>query len=87
MYLPTKKIGKNNPKADEIRADNAARQEWNRTVGVALVEKASEENILRIKKEKITEKNTTVYQNTELDAGKVPTDYQKCEGLFAGCDF
>ena len=25
----TKKIGKNNPKEAEIRADNAARQEWN----------------------------------------------------------
>lgn len=31
VYLPTKKIGKNNPKAEEIKADNAARQEWNRT--------------------------------------------------------
>lgn len=31
VYLPTKKIGKNNPKEDEIKADNAARQEWNRT--------------------------------------------------------
>ena len=29
VYLPTKKIGKNNPKAAEIEADNAARQEWN----------------------------------------------------------
>ena len=31
VYLPTKKIGRNNPKAEEIKADNAARQEWNRT--------------------------------------------------------
>ena len=38
VYLATKKIGKNNPKEAEIRADNAARQEWNRTVDVALVE-------------------------------------------------
>ena len=38
VYLATKKIGKNNPKAEEIKADNAARQEWNRTVDVALVE-------------------------------------------------
>ena len=29
VYLATKKIGKNNPKEAEIRADNAARQEWN----------------------------------------------------------
>ena len=27
VCLPTKKIGKNNPKAAEIEADNAARQE------------------------------------------------------------
>ena len=46
VYLATKKIGKNNPKAEEIKADNAARQEWNRTVDVALVEGVPEEDIL-----------------------------------------
>lgn len=56
VYLPTKKIGKNNPKAAEIRADNAARQEWNRTVDVALVEGVPEEEILKIKREEINEK-------------------------------
>lgn len=55
VYLATKKIGKNNPKAAEIRADNAARQEWNRTVDVALVEGVPEEDILKIKQEKITD--------------------------------
>lgn len=30
VYLPTKKIGKNNPKTAEIEADNAARQERNK---------------------------------------------------------
>ena len=55
VYLATKKIGKNNPKAEEIKADNAARQEWNRTVDVALVEGVPEENILKIKQEKITD--------------------------------
>ena len=29
VYLATKKIGKNNPKEAEIRADNVVRQEWN----------------------------------------------------------
>lgn len=52
VYLATKKIGKNNPKAEEIRADNAARQEWNRTVDVALVEGVPEEDILKVKQEK-----------------------------------
>ena len=56
VYLATKKIGKNNPKEAEIRADNAARQEWNRTVDVALVEGVPEKDILKIKQEKITDK-------------------------------
>ena len=54
--LATKKIGKNNPKEAEIRADNAVRQEWNRTVDVALVEGVPEEDILTVKREKITDK-------------------------------
>ncbi|WP_243174244.1 MobA/MobL family protein [Clostridium cadaveris] len=56
VYLATKKIGKNNPKAEEIKVDNATRQEWNRTVDVALVEGVPEEDILKIKQEKITDK-------------------------------
>lgn len=56
VYLATKKIGKNNPKEAEIQADNAARQEWNRTVDVALVEGVPEEDILTVKREKITDK-------------------------------
>lgn len=56
VYLATKKIGKNNPKAEEIKADNAVRQEWNRTVDVALVEGVPEEDILTVKREKITDK-------------------------------
>ena len=56
VYLPTKKIGKNNPKEAEIRADNAIRQEWNRAVDVALVEGVPEEKILKIKKEEISTK-------------------------------
>ena len=55
-YLPTKKIGKNNPKEAEIRADNAIRQEWNRAVDVALAEGVPEEKILKIKKEEISTK-------------------------------
>lgn len=37
VYLPTKKIGKHNPREEEIKADNAARQEWNRTADTALI--------------------------------------------------
>ena len=53
VYLPTKKIGKNNPKAAEIKADNAARQEWNQTADVALVSGVPEKKIIEIKHEDI----------------------------------
>ena len=51
IYLPTKKIGKNKPHAAEIEADNAARQEWNRTADMALLSGIEETKILEIKKE------------------------------------
>lgn len=53
VYLPTKKIGKNNPKAVEIEADNAARQDWNRTADMALVSGIAEAKIIEIKNEHI----------------------------------
>ena len=53
VYLPTKKIGKNNPKAAEIEADNAARQAWNRTADMALVSGIAEAKIIEIKNEHI----------------------------------
>ena len=56
IYLPTRKIGKNNPKEEEIKADNAARQEWNRTADMALITGISEETILVIKQTLIHEK-------------------------------
>ena len=56
VYLPTKKIGKNNPKATEIEADNTARQEWNRTADLALVSGIEEAKILEIKQTEIHDK-------------------------------
>ena len=56
VYLPTKKIGKNNPKAAEIEADNTARQEWNRTADMALLSGISETKILEVKQTEIHEK-------------------------------
>lgn len=53
VYLPTKKIGKNNPKAAEIEADNAARQDWNRTADMALVSGIAEAKIIEIKNEHV----------------------------------
>lgn len=51
IYLPTKKIGKNNPKAAEIEADNVARQDWNRTADLALVSGIVESKIIEVKNE------------------------------------
>lgn len=58
VYLPTKKIGKNNPKAAEIEADNTARQEWNRTADMALISGIDEAKILEIKQTEIHEKSS-----------------------------
>ena len=54
VYLPMKKIGKNNPKAEEIKQDNEERTRWNKTVDQALVSDITEKEILEIKKEHIT---------------------------------
>ena len=61
VYLPTRKIGKNNPKGEEIKADNATRQEWNRTADMALITGISEKTILVIKQTQIHEKSQPVY--------------------------
>lgn len=53
-YLATKKIGKNNPKADMIRADNEVRMEWNRTVDEARAAGIAEEEIVTMKKDMIS---------------------------------
>ena len=36
VYLPTKKIGKNNPQEEQIKRNNEVRQQWNQTVDRAL---------------------------------------------------
>lgn len=56
VYLPTKKIGKHNPREEEIKADNAARQEWNRTADIALVTGISEAKVLEVKQTEIHDK-------------------------------
>lgn len=55
MYLATKKIGKNNPKVADIEADNMGRVRWNQTVDRALISGVVEEDILDVKREKISE--------------------------------
>ena len=56
MYLPMKKIGKNNPKAEQIKEDNRVRENWNQTVDRALVSGVSETEILEVKQQEIHQK-------------------------------
>ena len=56
VYLATKKIGKNNPKAEQIKADNEVRMQWNHEVDRAIVSQVPEDEIRQIKKEFITDR-------------------------------
>lgn len=56
VYLAIKKIGKNNPKAERMEADNRHRKWWNETVDRALVADVPEQQILTIKKVEISDK-------------------------------
>ena len=63
-YLATKKIGKNNPKAEEIKADNEIRMEWNRAVDRAIVSGVSGTEVVELKKTEITDRvKESVEQN------------------------
>ena len=63
-YLATQKVGKNNPKAAEIKADNEIRMEWNRAVDRAIVSDVLEAEILELKKTEITDRvKESVEQN------------------------
>ena len=53
VYLPTKKVGKNNPKAEQIRTDNQYRTMWNQTVDRALISGVPEEQIMEVKQSEI----------------------------------
>ena len=55
VYLATKKIGKNNSKAQEIEEDNQKRREWNRAVDMALISGVPEPKIMEVKRKEITE--------------------------------
>jgi len=66
-YLATKKVGKNNPKAEEIKADNEIRMEWNRAVDRAIVSGVSETEVVELKKTEITDK---VKESVEKNGSK-----------------
>ena len=54
VYLATKKIGKNNPKADKITLNNKVIQNWNLTVDHALVSGMERKELLQLKQEQIS---------------------------------
>lgn len=56
LYLATKKIGKNNPKAEQIKEDNEVRMQWNQEVDRAIVSQVPEDEIRQIKNEFITDR-------------------------------
>lgn len=56
LYLATKKIGKNNPKAEQIKENNEVRMQWNHEVDRALVNQVPEDGIRQIKNEFITDR-------------------------------
>ena len=55
-YLPTRKIGRNNPRAEEIRNDNDARMAWNCTVDAALLEGVPDKDVKEVKRTEVTGK-------------------------------
>ena len=64
VYLPMKKIGKNNPKAEQIRTDNQHRAMWNQTVDRALISGVPERQILEVKQSEIGRKAKASIQKT-----------------------
>lgn len=56
LYLATKKIGKNNPKAEQIQTNNEKRMRWNREVDRAIISGVSETEIQQIKQEYIIDR-------------------------------
>ena len=64
VYLPMKKIGKNNPKAEQIEADNQMRMMWNQTVDRALFNDISEMQILGVKQSEIGQKAKNMIQQS-----------------------
>lgn len=62
IYLPLKKIGKNNPNEKNIRANNRMVLEWN-NVTLQAVELIPAEHIREVKKEEIQRPMTAIYKS------------------------
>lgn len=73
VYLPMKKIGKNNPKEEQIIADNQMRSKWNAAVDRALVSGVPESQIMDVKRAEITQKASQAIKSS----GKCPEMFAK----------
>lgn len=92
-YLATKKIGKNNPKAEQIEADNKHRQEWNNAVDRALVSGVPEQpqktplaaKFTRLSGiyKRLDKENHAIYQQ-EKKLVTVKTELANTKGIFKG---
>lgn len=69
VYLPTKKIGKNNPREDTIRIENDFRKEWNYTVDRALLSGVTENEIKEVRLNNISVKAKELIQKVGYQEG------------------
>jgi hypothetical protein len=53
-FLPTRKIGKNNPKAEFIEETNRLKDEWNKKIWTAYRNGAPKEGLITVKRELIS---------------------------------
>lgn len=70
-YLATKKIGKNNPMAAEIRSDNAIRQKWNQAVDQVLIAGGTVEEVSEFKQEEVARKIADSMKEHGTDPGRL----------------
>ena len=66
-YLPTKKIGKNNPHAGEIRKTNQLKDEWNKCINKARARGVPRDSLMRVKQELIVK---PVGESVQKSAGR-----------------
>lgn len=91
VYLSTKKIGKNNPKAEQIKTDNQYRTMWNQTVDRALISGVPEmpkKSALASKYprladiyNKLEKQNTAIYER-EQQLASVEKELVGAKGIF-----
>jgi len=71
-FLPTRKIGKNNPKAEFIEETNRLKDEWNKNIWTAYRNGAPKEGLITVKKELITKPAAKSIKEAggKIDSGK-----------------